>query len=68
MPPEQLLSELVDLKKSDIFSLGVVLYSIFNISPPFSHNTQSQYTAGRLLIDKLKNSPPTYKSGIPEEL
>jgi serine/threonine protein kinase len=68
MPPEQLLGELVDLKKCDIFSLGVVLYIIFNILPPFSHNTQMQYSAGLLLTHKLKYSPPTYKSGIPEEL
>ena len=41
MPPEQLMGELVDLKKSDIYSLGVVLYIIFNLLPPYSHKTTS---------------------------
>ena len=46
MPPEMLLGELIDLKKSDIFSIGVVLYMIFNLSQPFSHKSTYYYSAG----------------------
>ena len=65
MPPEQLLDEPLDLKKSDIFSLGVVLFMIFNLLPPYLHRTTYQYSAGLQLIETLKYSELQYKSGIP---
>jgi serine/threonine protein kinase len=36
MSPEILMGELVYLKKSDIFSLGVTLFMIFNLVPPYN--------------------------------
>ena len=68
MPPEQLLNKKIDLKKADIFSLGVSLFMIFNLLPPYSLNEQNPLKeSGEILHRILKDSLP-YKKDIPEKL
>ncbi len=65
MSPEQARGKTVD-HRTDIFSLGVVLYEILTRMPPFTGDTNSDVIAAILM--KEPQNPRSLNSEIPDEL
>ena len=67
MSPEQALSEGHRLdRRSDIFSLGVILYEMLTGQRPFRHNSVSQLR--QMIISTPPTAPRELAHGIPSEL
>jgi len=65
MSPEQARGQRVD-RRSDIYSLGIVLYETVTGRPPFSTNNPMAIILGH--INELPTPPHTLRSDLPEDM
>ena len=65
MPPEQVRGKDVD-QRSDLFSLGVVLYELITKLNPFKRDTETATL--RAVCEEIPEPLARYKSGLPDEM
>ena len=65
MSPEQVQGKVID-QRSDLFSLGVVLYELVTKRNPFKHDNEA--TTLKAIVDHSPEPLARYKRGVPQQL